>query len=248
MLNSAQRDLDDYTAQFESLPFEPIQAGYRRRRVLAEISKFQPRRLLEVGCGDQPLFTALHGMEVMVVEPAMAFATHARSLARDRPDTQIVQARLEDIDEDYGMFDMVVISCLLHEVEDPQALLASARRLCTLHTVLHVNVPNAHSLHRQLAMAMGLIKHPGELSATQRAMQQRATYDTNSLTAELTQAGFTVQEQGSLFVKPFTHAQMQSLVDSGFLNAELLNGLDQLANTLPSLGSEIWCNARLTHD
>lgn len=126
-------------------------------------------------------------------------------------------------------------------------MLAAARKLCNTSGVLHVNVPNARSLHRLLAVSMGLIPEPGAPSETQRRMQQRAaTYDAASLRADLMAAGFEVVQQGSLLVKPFTHAQMQSLLDSGFMTSAMLDGFDKLVNELPDLGSEIWANARKT--
>ena len=111
-------------------------------------------------------------------------------------------------------------------------------------TVVHVNVPNARSLHRLLAVSMGLIGAPTDTSNTQRTMQQRATYDRESLRTELECAGFMVQDEGSLFVKPFTHAQMQQLVDQHFLTPAILDGLDRLIDYLPEFGSEIWVNAK----
>jgi len=133
-------------------------------------------------------------------------------------------------------------------VDDPQALLAAVRRMCSSNTVVHVNVPNARSLHRLLAVAMGLIDRPEAHSQTQAAMQQRGIYDLQTLEVELSAAGFAVRERGSLFVKPFTHGQMQQLVDQRFMTPAMLDGLGRLADTLPELGSEIWVNATLCHD
>ena len=239
------RDIVAYTNAYQRLPFEPIQATYRRKRVLAEIERFKPTRLLEVGCGHDPLFTDLPGVVATVVEPSPVFAEYARQQSEHRSDVCVVQATVEDLPPPPDPFDMIIVSCLLHEVENPQKLLAAVRRLCRADTVVHVNVPNARSLHRLLAVAMGLIAAPSEISETQRTMQQRATYDHESLRSELERAGFTVLDGGSLFVKPFTHAQMQELVDQRFLTPAMLEGLDRLTNSLPELGSEIWVNAKV---
>lgn len=242
------RDLASYTEQYRLLPFEPVQAVYRRQRVLAEIARHSPRRLLEVGCGHLPLHADLAGMHITVVEPASEFARHARSTVTAGSDVKVIEACLEALDAPETPFDMVIVSCLLHEVDDPNALLAAVRRMCGNNTVVHLNVPNARSLHRLLAVAMGLIPHPGARSETQATMQQRGIYDMEILEKSLSDAGFVVKERGGLFVKPFTHEQMQRLVDDGFMTRTMLDGLARLAETLPDMGSEIWVNARLRHD
>ena len=249
-MSDVPRDLADYAEEYARSPSEPLQVGFRRRRVLARVAVRAPRRLLEIGCGEAPLFLDLPGVACTVVEPAPAFAEHARRLGAGRPDVVVVQAPAEDVvpDEVGGRFDMVVVSGLLHEVPDPQQLLASARTLCAPGGVLHVNVPSAHSLHRLLAVAMGLIPHPAAESANQRRLQQQRVYDASGLERELAAAGFVVRERGSILVKPFTHAQMQRLVDDGFLTPELLDGLDRLTEQLPDPGSATWLDAEPADD
>ena len=240
------RNMAEYVAEYGLLPFEPIQIAYRRKLVLEQIAQIAPKRLLEIGCGEFPLFTDLpSSIEVTVVEPAAAFADIARRLSAGRESIQIEHTFIEDFKPENADYDMVVLSCVLHEVHDPAAMLAAVRRVSGPRTILHVNVPNAYSLHRLLAVAMGLSPNPGAQSDTQRTMQQRAsTYDAASLSEELKAAGFELIDQGSLFVKPFTHEQMQRLVDEGFMTRAMLDGFDKLVHLLPDLGSEIWTNAR----
>ena len=244
-MTRAPRDLVDYAVQYRALPFEQLQAGFRRRRVLAQVVARAPRRLLEIGCGQLPLFVDLPGMESVVIEPTPAFAENARRLAEGRAGVSVVEALAEDVAAASlgGACDMVVLSCVLHEVPDPQRLLAAARSFCSPDSLLHVNVPSAHSLHRLLAVAMGLIPDPATESDVQRQMQQRTVYDAAELERELLRAGFAVRDRGSLFVKPFTHAQMQRLVDEQFMTPQMLEGLDRLADALPDLGSELWVDA-----
>ena len=57
--------------------------------------------------------------------------------------------------------------------------------------------------------------------------------------------GFKVIEQGSFFVKLFTHAQMASLQASGVVTDAMLDGLYQLSKHFPEHGSEIYMNIQL---
>lgn len=245
-MSNATRNLLEYTEQYLALPFEPIQTEYRRKLVLSQILKFEPKRVLEVGCGARPLFTDLPSeIDVTVVEAAQTFADLARQMSRGRNGIHVLEGFIESVDLGIAEFDMIIVSCVLHEVFDPSTMLRTIQRHCSPSTVLHVNVPNAFSLHRMLAVAMGLISSPKAKSETQRLMQQRdVPYDVESLSSELSDVGFTIFEMGSLFVKPFTHNQMQLLVEAGFMTSEMLDGLDKLVQWLPDLGSEIWVNAR----
>lgn len=241
------RDLDRYQADYAALPFESIQAAYRRRRVMENLIRFGAKHILEVGCGTEPLFLHHPGFRSMhVVEPAQQFHAKALAAANGRPDVCVLLGSLQQLVPvlKEKAFDCIVLSSLLHEVPDPAALLASARALCAKNTTLHIYLPNANSFHRLLAREMGLIKDIHELSATQSQMQQSATYDSETLGALLKGAGLDVLETGSFFIKPFTHAQMAALREQGLLTDAMLEGLYAMGRHLPDIGSELYAIAR----
>ncbi|TAM65989.1 methyltransferase domain-containing protein [Mycobacterium sp.] len=241
------RDIHSYSRAYRTLPFEAIQSDYRRRVVLQQVAAFQPASLLEVGCGLRPLFIDLDpSIFAAVVEPSPEFSCLARALAETREEVVVVEGFLEQVPGELrpGGFDFIVLSGVLHEVDEPQELLQALRPHCHAGSVVHVNVPNARSLHRLLAVEMGLIDSPFELSSTQKQMQQRSTFDLESLAELLRQEGFHVESTGSYFIKPFTHAQMQELCDTGLLTEAHLEGLFRLSERMPGFGSEIYINAR----
>jgi hypothetical protein len=61
----------------------------------------------------------------------------------------------------------------------------------------------------------------------------------------VSQSGFQVVEQGSFFIKPFTHAQMASLQAAGLMTDLMLDGLYKLSKHFPDNGSEIFMNVKL---
>ena len=242
--------MEDYSRSYHELPFEATQVEFRRRLVLEQISLIQPTSLLEVGCGMLPLFVDLDAVtDISIIEPSVHFSSHARQLAQGRRNVTIFEGFLESFEGPLreGAHDLIVVSSLLHEVERPDRLLEAVRRHSHDSTVVHVNVPNAMSLHRLLAVEMGLIDDPFARSSTQQVMQQHSTFDIDSLIGLLERHGFEVIGKGSYFIKPFTHAQMQVLCDSGFMTPLMLKGLAGLARHLPAFGSEIYVNARLKH-
>jgi len=242
------RDLEKYQLDYLKLPFEPEQVRYRKRKTVESLRRHRARRILEVGCGLDPVFTHYTDFESLdIIEPSRIFfqAATKEAKARKLDNVRLHAGTLESeasrlIDRD---FDFILISSLLHEVEDPVELLTSARSLCGARTVLHVVVPNARSLHRLLAVEMGLIGDIFTRSTTQKTMQQHGTYDLQTLTNLMTSCSFSVLESGTFFVKPFTHAQMAELLESGFLTTQMLDGLYGLTRYMPEFGSEIFLNA-----
>ncbi len=243
----AMRDIDAYQRAYAASDFEPVQARMRRRMLLTLLARWQPRRVLEVGCGNEALFTDYLPFErFCVVEPGAAFAAQARDQAGDDPRIRVVQSFMEDAAEQLAVesFDCILLSGLLHEVPDSSSLLAAVRSLCSANTQVHVNVPNARSLHRLLALEMGLISDLRQLSDNQRDLQQPRTFDGHGLSALCADNGFEVIERGSYFIKPYTHRQMAQLQDIGLLDERMLDGLYGLARHLPDMGSETFVNLR----
>ena len=240
------RNLDNYSQAYQELPFEHTLADFRRKLVLERIIYHAPGACLEVGCADEPIFLHTNPkIAITTIEPAFTFFQCAEKQAETFQNVKVINECVEDFvsSEDY---DFIIVSGVLHEVLDPTAVLASLKKLAQPETMIHINVPNASSLHRQLAKAMGLIESVFEVSETQQMMQQQQRpFDMLSLTKLVETNGFKVSETGGYFVKPFTHAQMEFVREMGVLNADMLEGLFHLGTQIPALASEIWLECRL---
>jgi 2-polyprenyl-3-methyl-5-hydroxy-6-metoxy-1,4-benzoquinol methylase len=242
------RDLDAYQREYSNLPFEESQARFRKRRIIESILNYTVHSILEVGCGFDPLFNHYGAYEkCTVVEPGDHFVRHARECARTLPGVTIVHGTLESTLAVLSAtpYDFIVMSSILHEVPASTTLLEAVAKLCGPGTIVHVNVPNARSIHRLLALEMGLIESVYEKSKTQEFMQQSQTFDTVGLAALVSQSGFDIVEHGTFFIKPFTHAQMASLQTSGILTEQMLEGLYKLSKYFPANGSEIFMDLKL---
>jgi ubiquinone/menaquinone biosynthesis C-methylase UbiE len=241
------RDLESYEREYADSGFEVVQARLRKRMLVELLERERPQRVLEVGCGADTI--ANHwppGSELVIVEPAVGFAAMARAATTSMPQVEVMEATLEQAAPAlaHRTFDMVLVSGLLHEVADCDQLLDSVHRICSPGTLVHVNVPNARSIHRLLGLEMGVIEDVTQLSAMQLKLQQFRTFTLESLTELVTARNFSVVDSGSYFVKPFTHGQMEWLQKAGFLTPEMLDGLWGLARHLPAHGSEIYLNMR----
>ncbi|MEK9569746.1 MAG: class I SAM-dependent methyltransferase [Paracoccaceae bacterium] len=239
------RDLDKYSKSYSDLEFENEIIKYRRLAVLERIDHYFPMHILEVGCGLEPLFLHLPTqMHVTVVEPTKAFYENADLKSQGFENAQVLHTKLEDACLE-TQFDMIIVSCLLHEIEDQTAFLKKLHNISCDNTIIHINVPNAMSMHRRLAVSMGLISSSYEISETQKKMQQsHPPFDSKSLKYFLTTHNFKVCNFGGYFIKPFTHTQMMQLLHAGVANEMVLDGLFELGTEMPELASEIWVDCK----
>ena len=221
---SMSKDIQTYEQDYNDLPFEADQAYLRRLETLKLLHSYKPARMLEVGCGMKPVFTDFKGFShLTVVEPAEGFAAHARLLAEQHDlagKVAVKQAFLESADLEDGEFDMILLVSLLHEVADPEVFLKKAVSLGQSGARYMLNVPNQMSFHRQLAVKLGLIKEEFEISAQQVKLQQNRIFNRRNLTELSESVGLRVLDSYTSIFKPFTHGQMQKLMDQEILTRE----------------------------
>lgn len=140
--------------------------------------------------------------------------------------------------------DYIIVGSLLHEVEKPEELLRSIYEICSDNTVVHINVPNANSIHRLLAKEMGIIKDVHELSELQIEMQRHNVFDLTQLCELVELWGFQVIGKGTYFPKLFSARQMKKILDAGIVDETIFDGLNKMIRYLPEFGSEIYVQVK----
>jgi hypothetical protein len=243
------RDLIDYQAQYAQQPYEKYQVAFRKRKMNDILAKYPHARMLEVGCGLESIFLAVNSFEQLtVIEPAEMFYEKALSDAAQFPEKaiKVINALLEETKaEDHkNGYDFIFVSCLLHEIPNQERFLKGILDLCDEHTTVHINVPNAYSFHRLLAVEMGLIPTAFEPSSSNIQFQQHQIFDSVTLRQVVENQGFEIIEEGSYSFKPFTHGQMQKMIDANLLTMEMLDGFYKMERFLPNMGSEIYVNLK----
>lgn len=246
-LSWADRYQSAYQADYG---FESVIVHYRRQLLLERLERHRPRTVVELGCGAELLYDAWlrrggYPCHWMIVEPATAFAAGARGA--NLPNLQVICDFFENAAEDVKQIfahgpDMVICSSLLHEVPSAAALLRAMREVMGDKSLLHVNVPNAESMHRRLARSMGLIDNAKTMSGRNIALMQHRVYDMQDLKDELMAAHFEVIDEGGYLVKPFTHAQMESITP--VIGRAVLDGMYRLGKELPEQASEIFLECK----
>ena len=236
-----------YAQQYAERSFETLLIAVRRRQVLHWLSGYGARRVLEVGCGLEPLFSHYGDFDAWrIVEPIADFAERARQLAGTDQRIKVWEGSLEEQVEALGgeTLDFIVVSALLHEVREPLRLLEAVRSLCADTTTVHINVPNMLSFHRLLALEMGMIANVFETSEMDRAFGHYGRFDRERLNELLAAARFSVMECGTYFIKPFTHGQMDAILRSGAFPPSLVDGLERMTKYMPDHGCELYVNAQ----
>ena len=130
------RDLQDYTEKYVNKAFEDIMVKIRKKIVMENCRKYPHANIVEIGCGMSPLFEEFEDFEQMIiVEPSDFFASNARRLAEERRmdgKVTVIHDFVENVDWNVvgrpANVDIVLVSGLLHEVDDPQKLLKQVKR------------------------------------------------------------------------------------------------------------------------
>lgn len=241
------RNIDDYTNNYLVESFEVYQVKYRKKKIVEILEKYNPQHILEIGCGMEPVFQNYRGgVQYTIVEPSQCFYDNAVKLSN-------TCNRIECICDLFGknkasaeklgnQFDFIICSSLLHEIEDMGELLRDIVRCCNNNTIVHINVPNAYSMHRLLAQESGLISDIYEFSKRNKKFQQSRVFDLKLLCETVMENGLEVIEEGSYFVKPFSHTQMHEMLKTGIINENVLDGFYNMGRWMPEYGSEIFVN------
>ncbi|WP_372483356.1 class I SAM-dependent methyltransferase [Elizabethkingia anophelis] len=242
------RNIVNYTTEYLELSFEDIMVKYRREKCLDIIKNFPHKKILEIGCGTNPLFLNINEFELYyIVEPSSLFCKSALKLAKNDKRINIINDFFPcDIELLKNIhFDIIIISALLHEVELPDIFLQSIYKLCSLNTIVHINVPNIYSFHMLLAYESKIIDKLGRLSDRAKLLQQHNTFSMLGLTDIVANVGFKLIDKGGIFIKIFNHEKMKIMIEQGLLNSDILDGFNNMIKYIPELAAEIYVNIRI---
>lgn len=233
----------DYEKNYLNLPFESALREYRKISILDALRKYPHTRILEIGCGADPLFQYIDDYDRMVViEPGELFYEMIQRLLKDDSNILVIKDLVENVacNLHEENFDFIIIGGFLHEIDNPEKILEVVRNLCSEKTILYTYVPNAKSFHRLLAYKMGIIENIYQKSGHDDLFTRQNVYNKDTFNELLLKNNFRIVESGSYFVKPFTHDQMEEMLTYSIIDKSCLDGLDKMTDFLPDMGSELW--------
>jgi trans-aconitate methyltransferase len=238
------RDMSNYVEEFDNLEFEDIQSFYRKKKFFEVTDTLEGiGSTIEIGCGESSIFEFRRWQKNVLIEPVDTFINRLDKRI-DTKDIEISNCFLEDFSKS-DTFDLIVVSCLLHEISNKINFMDCIRKLMHPKSLLYLDVPNALSIHRYLAVSSGYLDTIYSVTETSRIMQQsNSVFSVVSLEELINSCGFAVIDMGTNFIKFFHHARMAELVAAGHLRDKELDSFYHMQKDFPENGSEIWCLAR----
>ena len=182
-------------------------------------------RVLELGFGDGIVTAALakSGCELTVLEGSATLVDRARQA---HPTVNCVHSLFEDFraDRAYGV---ILASHVLEHVDDPQAILRLISSWLVETGKIIIVVPNRNSLHRQLAVLMGLQPELDTLSKRDLMVGHQRVYSLEGLEEDVHRAGLRPIKSVGFFLKVLPNAMMLDY------SRELLWALNVISSSLP---------------
>jgi SAM-dependent methyltransferase len=155
------------------------------------------------------------------------------------PKVKVVEAFWEDFQPDSLFSDIILFETLEH-YSDPVLLLERSRKWLTPNGRIHISVPNGESLHRQVAVAMGMQSTPTEVNPGDMSQGHLRNYSLDTLTSDVVSAGLKIVYSRGLFLKLVPNAMMLQW------NQELLYGINAISERRIADAAELFlvCEAQ----
>lgn len=220
--------LDDYALQYylaeiDDLDIEELQQALSMRLVADGVRG--SARVLEMGYGTGLTVRELQALDVPieVLEGSPLLADEAR---RRHPGLLVHEALFESYDPG-PCYDAVLALHVAEHVDDPRSLLAHVATWLRPGGRLVVAVPNAESLHRRLAVTMGLQERLDSPSARDVVLGHQRVYTLDQLRDDVEASGLRVVDELGWFVKTVPNSMMLEY------DERLLRALFDVSDELP---------------
>lgn len=213
----------------EQLDFDKRLIRYRYETIKG---KFAGKRGLELGPaeGEMTQFLVQDFEELTIVEGS----SELLSQIPDKANLIKVHSLFEEFEPEKP-FDSIILEHVLEHVDEPEALLRRVKTWLAPNGKLFIGVPNGNSIHRLVAVKMGLLDDPCQLNTRDHALGHRRVYTPVTFRAVIEKSGLKVHEIGGVYFKPLSNAQIQEN-----WTEEMIQGFFELGKDFPDLAAEIY--------
>lgn len=132
-------------------------------------------------------------------------------------------------------YDVIILSHVLEHVSNPIEILKKVKLWLKEDGVVLAAVPNSNSIHRQVAVLMGILRTQDELGETDKLIGHRRVYNLEKLKKDFEIAGINVINFGGYLIKALTNKHMEET-----FNEEMIDAFMELGEKYPEIAAEIY--------
>lgn len=169
--------------------------------------------------------------EVTCVDGSPTFAS---ALQEKYPNATVVTSLFENY-QPAKLFENIVLGHVLEHVENPVELLSRVREWITPTGRIFAAVPNCHSIHRQMAVEMGILPSEDALNSTDIHHGHRRVYSRQQLLEHFRLAGLKILVSGGYWLKPISNGQ----IDAQWTQ-EMISAAMKVGELYPDISAEIY--------
>lgn len=199
------------------------------------------KNVLEIGLGDG-VFTKMLAEKfnsVIAVDGSQVTIDNVEKDLSNFKNIEYICSYIEDLKLD-SKVDNIVMSHILEHLDKPVEALENLKNIMNEDTVLYISVPNAMSIHRQVAVKMGLLEQVTQLNDTDHRLGHKIVYKPENFQEDIKKAGFKIVEFGGSMIKPLANKQIEDNWTS-----EMIDGFIKLGDDYPELCGDIYVVAKL---
>jgi hypothetical protein len=246
----------EYYNNFIGLEFERIQEIFRFRKLqeFFESTSRQFMNILEIGPGLNSVAKLIsNNQKITILEPGIELYNQNKTnflKLENRKNIDLLNINLDDyltLNDKTGLngnFDCVILSSVIHEIENFNFLFRKMKANTANKCVFFIVVNNKNSIHRLIGRELKIIATLDEITSTEIMMGQSKAVSVQEIKNYLSDYGIEITRVETFFPKLLNHLKMYKLFENKQVDMEFLERLYAISSELPEFGSEIIIEAQ----
>ena len=205
------------------------------------VDDLKDKKCLELGCyhGEMTKKLAKICQSVTAVDVDEACISFSKETCRENLNVKFINSDFANF-TDYNHYEVIYFSHALEHVANDVELITHINKSMSKGQILITIVPNGRSLSRQIAVNMGLMESPLQVTDFEQKIGHHRTYDAQSLSSLFIHSGMEIISKGGIMPKIFSNNQYDRCMDSSIIDLNFLNALNKLSEKYPELCASIY--------